>query len=162
MKILVTGCAGFIGANFTEYWLDRYPEDAVVGVDCLTYAANLPALAALEAREGFRFYKANICDWQGMEKIFQEEKVDAVIHFAAESHVDRSIANGRIFVKTNVLGTQTLLDLCLRYGVGRFHQVSTDEVYGDLPLDSEDAFTEQSLLKPSSPYSASKLHSRQQ
>ena len=156
MKLLVTGCAGFIGSNFTKYWLDNYPEDSIIGVDCLTYAANLPALAELKAQDKFIFYKTNICDCQAIEKIFRDEMPEIVINFAAESHVDRSIENSRIFLETNVLGTQTLLDACLKYGVKRFHQISTDEVYGDLPLDCEEAFTENSLLKPSSPYSASK------
>lgn len=156
MRILITGCAGFIGTNFTKYWLDNYTEDAVIGIDCLTYAANLPALAELKLHDKFKFYKTNICDQQAVEKIFQSEVPDIVINFAAESHVDRSIADSRIFVETNVLGTQTLLDLCLQYGVKRFHQISTDEVYGDLPLDTDEVFTEDSLLKPSSPYSASK------
>ncbi|MBQ9848798.1 MAG: dTDP-glucose 4,6-dehydratase [Clostridia bacterium] len=156
MKIVVTGCAGFIGANFSNYWLDSHSQDTVIGIDCLTYAANIPALSKLKNRERFRFYKANICDKQAVEQIFLAESPDALINFAAESHVDNSIENSRIFVETNVLGTQTLLDLCLKHGIKRFHQVSTDEVYGDLPLDSEDAFTEASLLSPSSPYSASK------
>ncbi len=156
MKLLVTGCAGFIGANFTNYWLDNHAEDTVVGVDCLTYAANLPALARLKACDRFCFYQTNICDRTAMEKVFQSEDPDVVVNFAAESHVDRSIEGSRIFVETNVLGTQTLLDLCLQYGAKRFHQISTDEVYGDLPLDSDEAFTESSPLKPSSPYSASK------
>lgn len=156
MKLLLTGCAGFIGANFTNYWLDNHTADTVIGVDCLTYAANLPALARLKARDRFCFYQTNICDWTAMEKIFQTETPDVVINFAAESHVDRSIERSRIFVETNVLGTQTLLDLCLQYGVRRFHQISTDEVYGDLPIESDVAFTENSPLKPSSPYSASK------
>ncbi|MBQ2740167.1 MAG: dTDP-glucose 4,6-dehydratase [Clostridia bacterium] len=156
MKLLLTGCAGFIGANFTNYWLDNHAEDTVIGVDCLTYAANLPALARLKTRERFKFYKTNVCHRQAMDKIFQEETPDVVINFAAESHVDRSIEGSRVFVETNVLGTQALLDLCLQYGVRRFHQISTDEVYGDLPIESEEAFTESSPLKPSSPYSASK------
>ena len=156
MRIIITGCAGFIGANFTKYWLNNYTEDTVIGVDCLTYAANLPVLAELQLHDKFNFYKTNICDRQAVEKIFQNEAPDIVINFAAESHVDRSIADSRIFVETNVLGTQTLLDLCLQYDVKRFHQISTDEVYGDMPLDTDEVFTEDSLLKPSSPYSASK------
>jgi glucose-1-phosphate thymidylyltransferase len=153
---MITGCAGFIGANFTKYWLNNYTEDTVIGVDCLTYAANLPALTELKLHDKFNFYKTNICDRQAVEKIFQNEAPDIVINFAAESHVDRSIADSRIFVETNILGTQTLLDLCLQYGAKRFHQISTDEVYGDLPLDTDDVFTEDSPLKPSFPYSASK------
>lgn len=156
MKLIITGCAGFIGANFTKYWLDNYTEDTVIGVDCLTYAANLPALEELKRYDKFVFHKTNICDRQEIERIFLAEAPDIVINFAAESHVDRSIEDSRIFVETNVLGTQTLLDVCLKYGVKRFHQVSTDEVYGDLPLDTDDMFSECSPLKPSSPYSASK------
>jgi len=156
MRILITGCAGFIGVNFTKYWLNNYTEDTVIGVDCLTYAANIPALTELKLHDKFNFYKTNICDRQAVEKIFQNKAPDIVINFAAESHVDRSIADSRIFVETNVLGTQTLLDLCLQYDVKRFHQISTDEVYGDMPLDTDEVFTEDSPLKPSSPYSASK------
>ena len=156
MKIVITGCAGFIGANFTEYWLKNYPKDKIVGIDCLTYAANIPVLIAFQQCENFTFYKTNICNRQEIEQIFKNESPDIVINFAAESHVDRSIADSRIFVETNVLGTQTLLDICLKYGVKRFHQISTDEVYGDLPLDTDEAFIEDSPLKPSSPYSVSK------
>lgn len=155
MKIVVTGCAGFIGANFANYWLDRYGEDSVVGVDRMTYAANVGACRELEARERFRLYRADICDAAEMDRIFGAERPDAVVNFAAESHVDRSIEDAGIFVRTNVLGTQVLLDSCLRYGV-RFHQISTDEVYGDLPTESEERFSEESRLMPSSPYSASK------
>lgn len=156
MKVLITGCAGFIGANFSKNWIDNYPDDEVIGIDCLTYAANIPALEALKKRENFKFYKVNICDKERIEQIFCDENPDVVINFAAESHVDRSIEDSRIFVETNVLGTQTLLDACLDYGIKRFHQVSTDEVYGDLPIESDEKFTEDSSLKPSSPYSASK------
>lgn len=156
MRILITGCAGFIGSNFTKYWLKNHTEDTVIGVDCLTYAANLPALTELKAHDKFKFYKTNICDRESMEKIFRNEAPEIVVNIAAESHVDRSIEDSRIFVETNVLGTQTLLDLCLQYEVKRFHQISTDEVYGDLPLDTVDMFMEDSPLKPNSPYSASK------
>lgn len=156
MRIIITGCAGFIGINFTKYWLDKYTEDTVIGIDCLTYAANLSALAELKKHDRFVFYTTNICDRLAVGKIFQTEAPDIVINFAAESHVDRSIASSRIFLETNVLGTQTLLDLSLQYGVKRFHQISTDEVYGDLPLDTDEVFYENSPLQPSSPYSASK------
>jgi dTDP-glucose 4,6-dehydratase len=156
MTIIITGCAGFIGTNFTRYWLERYPEDRVVGVDCLTYAANRAALDELRTEARFGFYPANICDRAAMAAIFEAERPDTVINFAAESHVDRSIESSAVFIESNVLGVQVLLDLCLAHGVGRFHQISTDEVYGDLPLDSPDAFTEDSPLRPSSPYSASK------
>ena len=156
MKILVTGCAGFIGANFTEYILDNYPLDTVIGVDCLTYAANLPALEGLCARRGFTFYREDICNRDAIDKVFASERPDVVVNFAAESHVDRSIDDSAIFVRTNVLGTEVLLASSLKYGVSRFHQISTDEVYGDLPVDSKREFTEHSPLRPSSPYSASK------
>lgn len=156
MKILITGCAGFIGANFTEYWLKTYPDDTIVGLDCLTYAANISALKALQTRKNFHFHKTNICNRQEVEKIFQNETPDIVINFAAESHVDRSIEDSKLFLETNILGTQVLLDISLKYRVKRFHQISTDEVYGDLSLDSSEAFSESSPLKPSSPYSASK------
>ena len=156
MKILITGCAGFIGINFTKYWLAEHRGDEVVGVDCLTYAANLDELSRVRENPAFVFYKADISSAQSVNLIFEREKPDTVLNFAAESHVDRSIASAEIFIRSNVLGTQCLLDACLRYGVRRFHQISTDEVYGDLPLDSAEQFTEGSPLKPSSPYSASK------
>ena len=136
MKLLITGCAGFIGANFTEFILEKYPEDIVVGVDCLTYAANAEALTELKKNPRFRFYKVDICDSYSIEDIFINEKPEIVVNFAAESHVDRSIADSSVFVKTNVLGTQVLLDAARRHDVRRFHQVSTDEVYGDLPIRS--------------------------
>lgn len=156
MKLLVTGCAGFIGANFTKFVLKNYPNDSVVGVDALTYAANLDALKELKSEERFLFYKADICDETAMNKIIDAEKPRVVVNFAAESHVDNSILNPESFIRTNVLGTQVLLNASYRYGVSRFHQVSTDEVYGDVPLESEHIFDECSVLKPSSPYSASK------
>ena len=137
MKILVTGCAGFIGANFCEYWLKNHQDDILIGVDCLTYAANLVALEGLKSNDRFVFYKENICVFKAIDKIFSSESPDIVVNFAAESHVDRSIADSGIFVKTNVMGTQVLLDASLKYSVKRFHQISTDEVYGDLPFDSE-------------------------
>ena len=156
MKILVTGCAGFIGANFCEYILNEYSSDSIVGVDCLTYAANPDVLFGLQKADNFLFYKENICDKNAMDRVFSIEKPDVVINFAAESHVDNSILDAKSFVETNILGTQILLDVAVKYGVKRFHQISTDEVYGDLPLDSERRFDEGSLLNPSSPYSASK------
>lgn len=156
MKILITGCAGFIGVNFTKYWLENHAEDSIVGVDCLTYASNIPAVQNLREYPNFIFYKTNICDREEIYRIFQTEKPDIVVNFAAESHVDNSIETPDIFIRTNVLGTQVLLDSCVKYGIKRFHQISTDEVYGDLPLDSKESFNENSPLKPSSPYSASK------
>ena len=157
MKFLITGGAGFIGSNYLNYALNEYPNDYFVCLDNLTYAANLDYLKDVVNNENFKFVKGNICNREEVFKLFEEEKFDYVINFAAESHVDRSIDNPSIFLETNVLGTQVLMDASLKYNVKRFHQVSTDEVYGDLPLDRPDLlFTESSLLKPSSPYSASK------
>ena len=156
MKILVTGCAGFIGSSFALYLLENYPSDLIVGVDCLTYAANDEALNKLLSYDRFRFYKENICNTAEIDGIFSNEKPDIVVNFAAETHVDNSILDSYRFVETNVVGTQVLLDASVLYGVSRFHQISTDEVYGDLPLDSNDKFNEDSHLNPSSPYSASK------
>lgn len=156
MKILVTGCAGFIGVNFTKYWLENHTEDSIVGVDCLTYASNKNELQNWQKNARFVFYKTDICDREAIYRIFQTEKPDIIVNFAAESHVDNSIETPDIFIKTNVLGTQVLLDACAKYEIKRFHQISTDEVYGDLPLDSKESFNETSPLKPSSPYSASK------
>ena len=156
MKLIITGCVGFIGANFTTYWLNRYPDDKIIGIDCLTYAANISVLEILKQNKNFRFYQTDICNQQEINNIFQRENPDMVVNFAAESHVDRSIEDSRIFVETNVLGTQTLLDASLKYKIKRFHQISTDEVYGDLSLTSNNRFTENSPLKPNSPYSASK------
>lgn len=156
MKLFITGCAGFIGANFTNYILDYYPRDTVVGVDCLTYAASPVALSELIKRKNLTFYNNNICDREAMDRIFAIERPDVVVNFAAESHVDRSIEDSAVFLETNILGVGVLLDVSKKYGVNRFHQVSTDEVYGDLPLSSDECFTEESPLNPSSPYSASK------
>ena len=156
MKILVTGCAGFIGINFTKYLLENYPTDSLVGVDCLTYAANTEELAKLFLCDSFTFYKENISDAAAIDKIFSLEKPDVVINFAAESHVDRSFGDPELFFKTNVQGTEVLLGASLRHGVGRYHQISTDEVYGEMPIDSKARFTEDSPLAPTSPYSKSK------
>ena len=154
---LVTGGAGFIGSNFVYYMLDTYPDLRIVCVDCLTYAGNLSTLKRALENPNFVFYKTNICDREGIYEIFETEKPDTVVNFAAESHVDRSIEAPEIFLQTNVLGAQVLMDACRRYGIGRYHQVSTDEVYGDLPLDRPDLlFTEQTPIHTSSPYSASK------
>ncbi|MBR2634085.1 MAG: dTDP-glucose 4,6-dehydratase [Clostridia bacterium] len=156
-KVLVTGGAGFIGSNFVYYWLERYPEDRVICVDALTYAGNLSTLEKALQNPQFRFYKTDICDREAIYEIFRKEMPDAVVNFAAESHVDRSIDAPEIFLKTNVLGTQVLLDASRAFGVKRYHQVSTDEVYGDLPLDRPDLFfTESTPIHTSSPYSASK------
>lgn len=157
MKLFVTGGAGFIGSNFIFYLLEKHPEDAVLCVDALTYAGNLETLAPVMQNPRFRFVKADIADRAAMYALFESEKPDVVVNFAAESHVDRSIENPSIFLQTNVMGTQVLLDACRKYGIQRYHQVSTDEVYGDLPLDRPDLFfTEQTPLHASSPYSASK------
>lgn len=157
MTVLVTGGAGFIGANFIFYWLKNHPGDRVVCVDKLTYAGNLSTLSAVLERPDFRFIRADICDREALDRLFEEEHPDVVVNFAAESHVDRSIEDPGVFLRTNVMGTAALLDTCRKYGTPRFHQVSTDEVYGDLPLDRPDLrFTEESPLRTSSPYSASK------
>lgn len=157
MTVLVTGGAGFIGANFIFYWLRTHPGDRVVCVDWLTYAGNLSTLTEVLERPEFRFVRADIQDREAMDRLFGEEHPDVVVNFAAESHVDRSIEDPEIFLRTNVMGTAVLLDLCRKYKTSRFHQVSTDEVYGDLPLDRTDLrFTEETPLRASSPYSASK------
>ena len=157
MKILVTGAAGFIGTNFVNYELDVHPEDEIVALDLLTYAGNLKNLDSCMDRKNFKFVKMDITDRDSINKLFEDEKFDIVVNFAAESHVDRSIENPEVFLKTNILGTQVLMDASLKYGVKRYHQVSTDEVYGDLPLDRPDLFfTETTPLHTSSPYSASK------
>lgn len=157
MTILVTGGAGFIGANFVKYELEKHTEDRIVCLDALTYCGNIDSLKEEMKNPSFRFVKADICDMEAVDRLFAEEKPDIVVHFAAESHVDRSIADPGIFIRTNVLGTQNLLEASRKYGVKRFHQVGTDEVYGDLPLDRPDLFfTEDLPLRASSPYSASK------
>lgn len=156
MKYLVTGGAGFIGSNFIYHILAEHPEDRVVCLDKLTYAGNLATLERAFADPRFSFVKGDICDKAAVDKLFAREKFDFAVNFAAESHVDRSISDPQIFLTTNVIGTQVLLDASLNYGVKRFHQISTDEVYGDLPTDSGAAFSEVSPLRASSPYSASK------
>lgn len=155
--VLITGGAGFIGSNFVYHMLKEHPDDKIVCVDCLTYAGNMSTLAEAMKNERFVFYKTNICDRAGIYKIFETEHPDIVVNFAAESHVDRSIETPEIFLQTNILGTQVMMDACRNYGIGRYHQVSTDEVYGDLPLDRPDLFfTENTPIRTSSPYSASK------
>ncbi len=157
MTVLVTGGAGFIGANFIFYQLAHHPEDRVVCLDKLTYAGNLETLADVMENPNFRFVQGDIADAQAVERLFLQEKPDYVVNFAAESHVDRSITQPDLFLKTNVLGTGVLLDACRRHGITRYHQVSTDEVYGDLPLDRPDLFfTEETPIHTSSPSSASK------
>lgn len=157
MKFLVTGGAGFIGSNYLHYVTEKYPEDSFVCLDALTYAGNYNNIKDLESRDNFKFVHGDITDKELVDKLFEEEKFDIVINFAAESHVDNSIKNPSIFLTTNIIGTQVLMDACRKYGVKRYHQVSTDEVYGDLPLDRPDLlFTEDTPIHTSSPYSSSK------
>lgn len=157
MTIIVTGGAGFIGSNFIFYMLKNHPENRIVCLDCLTYAGNLSTLESVMENPNFRFVKGDITDREAVNKLFGEEKPDIVVNFAAESHVDRSIDNPGVFLHTNIMGTQTLMEACRKYGIQRYHQVSTDEVYGDLPLDRPDLFfTETTPIHTSSPYSASK------
>ena len=157
MTILVTGGAGFIGSNFIFHMLKKYPDYRIVCLDKLTYAGNLSTLSSVLEEPNFRFVRLDICDREGVFRLFEEERPDIVVNFAAESHVDRSIEDPGIFLQTNIFGTATLMDACRKFGVRRYHQVSTDEVYGDLPLDRPDLFfTETTPLHTSSPYSASK------
>ena len=157
MTILVTGGAGFIGSNFIFHMLKKYPDYRIVCLDKLTYAGNLSTLSSVLEEPNFRFVRLDICDREGVFRLFEEERPDIVVNFAAESHVDRSIEDPGIFLQTNILGTATLMDACRKFGIRRFHQVSTDEVYGDLPLTRPDLFfTEATPLHTSSPYSASK------
>ena len=154
---LVTGGAGFIGSNFVFHMLEKYPDYRIVCVDKLTYAGNLSTLAPVMDNPNFRFCKIDICDRAAIYKLFEEEHPDMVVNFAAESHVDRSIENPEVFLDTNIKGTAVLMDACRKYGIKRYHQVSTDEVYGDLPLDRPDLFfTEETPIHTSSPYSSSK------
>ena len=157
MKIFVTGGAGFIGSNFIYHMLDKHPNYQIVCLDSLTYAGNMETLEDALKNPKFKFVKIDITDRENIFKLFESEKPDIVVNFAAESHVDRSIVNPEVFLKTNILGTQVLMDACRKYGITRYHQVSTDEVYGDLPLDRPDLFfTEETPIHTSSPYSASK------
>ncbi len=157
MTIIVTGGAGFIGSNFVFHMLEKYPEYRIICLDKLTYAGNLSTLKSVMDNPNFRFVKEDICDSEAVDRLFLEEKPDVVVNFAAESHVDRSIENPTVFLQTNVMGTAVLLNACLKHGIKRYHQVSTDEVYGDLPLDRPDLlFTESTPLHTSSPYSSSK------
>ena len=157
MKIVVTGGAGFIGANFVIHMVKKYPEHQIINLDLLTYAGNLENLTEVENAPNYKFIKGDIADRKFIFNLFETEKPDIIVNFAAESHVDRSIEDPESFVRTNVMGTTTLLDACKEFGIKRFHQVSTDEVYGDLPLDRPDLFfTEETPLHTSSPYSSSK------
>ena len=157
MKIIVTGGAGFIGSNFVHHMVNKYPDYEIINLDLLTYAGNLENLKPVEDKPNYKFVKGDIADRKFIFELFEKEKPDVVVNFAAESHVDRSITDPEAFVRTNVMGTTTLLDACRTYGIKRYHQVSTDEVYGDLPLDRPDLFfTEETPLHTSSPYSSSK------
>ena len=157
MTIIVTGGAGFIGSNFIFHMLNKYPDYRIICLDCLTYAGNLSTLEPVMDNPNFRFVKESITDRDAVYKLFEEEHPDMVVNFAAESHVDRSIENPEVFLDTNIKGTAVLMDACRKYGIKRYHQVSTDEVYGDLPLDRPDLFfTEETPLHTSSPYSSSK------
>ncbi len=155
--LLITGGAGFIGSNFISYIMGAHPDYRVVCVDKLTYAGSMDNLNRVSDRENFQFYKVDICDREDIFKVFEVEKPHIVVNFAAESHVDRSIENPEVFLDTNIKGTAVLMDACIKYGVRRFHQISTDEVYGDLPVDRPELlFTEETPLRTSSPYSSSK------
>jgi len=155
--IIVTGGAGFIGGNFVHYMTEKYPSYKIICLDCLTYAGNLETLDTLKDVPSFKFIKCDITDKHHVNAVFEEEKPDIVVNFAAESHVDRSIDSSDVFLNTNIIGTQVLMDACRKYGITRYHQVSTDEVYGDLPLDRPDLFfTEETPIHASNPYSASK------
>ena len=157
MTIIVTGGAGFIGSNYIFYLIEAHPDYRIICLDKLTYAGNLSTLKSVINSPNFRFVKIDICDREGVYQLFEEEKPDVVVNFAAESHVDRSIEDPSVFLQTNIIGTSVLMDACRKYGIQRYHQVSTDEVYGDLPLDRPDLlFTEETPIHTSSPYSASK------
>ena len=157
MRIIVTGGAGFIGSNFVYYLLEKHQDDEVICLDCLTYAGNMATLENAMKNPNFYFEKVDIADRAAVYNVFEKYNPDIVVNFAAESHVDRSIENPEIFLKTNIIGTSVLLDACRKYGIKRYHQVSTDEVYGDLPLDRPDLFfTEETPIHTSSPYSSSK------
>ncbi|MCX7956012.1 MAG: dTDP-glucose 4,6-dehydratase, partial [Patescibacteria group bacterium] len=159
MKLLVTGGAGFIGSNFILYWLKKYPQDKIINLDKLTYAGNLENLKSVEKNSNYQFIYGDICDFKLVDSILKNNKVDIIIHFAAESHVDRSILNASPFVKTNVEGTHILLEAALKNGKIRFHHISTDEVFGALPLNTKEKFNEKTPYNPRSPYSASKAAS---
>jgi dTDP-glucose 4,6-dehydratase len=155
MKLLITGGAGFIGSNFVHYWLKKYPKDYVVNLDLLTYAGNLTNLKNVEGNKKYQFIRGDICDAELVDTIIKSEKIDVIVHFAAESHVDRSIEGAGVFIRTNVVGTQVLLEAAKKHEV-RFHHISTDEVFGSLELDSTRKFDEKTNYNPHNPYSASK------
>lgn len=154
MKLLVTGGAGFIGSNFIRYWLKKYTNDKIINLDKLTYAGNLASTKDFSSKKNYKFVKGDVCNSKLVQSLIRD--IDVVVHFAAESHVDRSVLGPSVFVKTNVLGTQVLLDAALRNKVKRFHYVSTDEVFGDLKLNSKEKFSEKTSYQPRNPYSASK------
>ena len=157
MKFLITGGAGFIGSNYLHYVVNKYPNDSFVCLDALTYAGNYNNIKSLEEKDNFKFVKGDITDKEFVDKLFDEENFDYVINFAAESHVDNSIKNPQVFLNTNIIGTSILMDASRKHNIKRYHQVSTDEVYGDLPLDRPDLkFTEDTPIHTSSPYSSSK------
>ena len=157
MKYLVTGGAGFIGSNYLHYVVNKYEDDFFVCLDALTYAGNYNNIKSLENKKNYKFVHGDITDRNFVNKLFEQKHFDVVINFAAESHVDNSIKNPEIFLTTNIIGTEVLMDACLKYGIKRYHQVSTDEVYGDLPLDRPDLlFKETTPIHTSSPYSTSK------
>ncbi|OGK22032.1 dTDP-glucose 4,6-dehydratase [Candidatus Roizmanbacteria bacterium RIFCSPHIGHO2_02_FULL_37_13b] len=157
MKLLVTGGSGFIGSNFVLYWIDKYPEDQIINLDKLTYAGNPDNLKGIENNQNYRFVKGDICDKNLVDSLIKE--VDLVVHFAAESHVDRSIHDSAPFIQTNIVGTHVLLESSLKYKIKRFHHISTDEVFGELPLASKEKFNEKTPYNPRSPYAASKAAS---
>ncbi len=159
MKLLVTGGAGFIGSNFILYWLKKYPQDRIVNLDKLTYAGNLENLKSAENNTNYKFVKEDICNSPSVNSLMADEKFDMIVHFAAESHVDRSIANPAPFIKTNIEGTYVLLEAALKNNVPRFHHISTDEVFGALELNTTEKFNEKTSYNPHSPYSASKAAS---
>lgn len=157
MTLLVTGGAGFIGSNFIRFWLDKYPQDKVINLDNLTYAGHLSSTRDFNDNPNYEFVKGDICDPKIVNEVMK--KVETIVHFAAETHVDRSIIGSQVFLKTNVIGTQVLLDAALKHNIKKFHHVSTDEVFGALSLDSNEKFNEETLYNPRSPYSASKAAS---
>ncbi|MCS7092978.1 MAG: dTDP-glucose 4,6-dehydratase [Patescibacteria group bacterium] len=159
MNLFVTGGAGFIGSNFILYWLKRYPQDKIINLDKLTYAGNLDNLKSVENHPGYRFIRGDVCDFELVDYLLKKYQVDAIVHFAAETHVDRSIVNAAPFIKTNIEGTYVLLEAALRNGKIRFHHISTDEVFGTLPVKSKKKFNEKTPYQPRSPYSASKAAS---
>lgn len=156
MKICVTGGAGFIGSNFIHYMINKYRDIQIVCIDALTYAGNLENLEIVRENTNFKFYRGNILDIKFLKDVFSKENFDVIVNFAAESHVDRSINDSKIFLETNIIGVKNLMDICLNYNVKRYHQISTDEVYGDLDINDKRSFVESDILKPSSPYSVSK------